>query len=154
MSNAIISLKPRHVNNVLDGTKTVELRSRPVNLCPGTRLWIYSTLPDGFIGAVATIDKIHMSSPNNIWRKYSNQIAISKKEYDGYVLGKEKVSAILLTDIKKIEPAISLDVLRRDTSNFHPPQFFKKLSPNAPLLDYLSETIKLGSLVNPIRDFC
>ena len=38
-------LKPEHVENIVKGFKTVELRTRQINLPAGTKIWIYSTLP-------------------------------------------------------------------------------------------------------------
>ena len=64
MSDAIISIKPRHVDNILSGNKTVELRTRSINLPSGSRLWVYTTLPVGkvemskFEKAVAAIGHV------------------------------------------------------------------------------------------------
>jgi len=144
MNNALFSIKPKHVDNILAGNKTVELRSRTVNLETGTTIWIYSTLPNGCISAYATIDKIHQATPSNIWKEYSEEIAISKKEFDEYVLGKATVSAICLKDIYQIEPAISLEELRNNTENFHPPQFFKKFPLNHSFIRYMHSLLDIN----------
>ncbi len=41
----LISLKPKHANEIFDGGKTVELRKRRPKIKPGTRVWIYATSP-------------------------------------------------------------------------------------------------------------
>ncbi len=145
MNDALFSIKPKHVENILSGSKTVELRSRTVNLEPGTTIWIYSTLPNGCVSAYATVDKVHLASPSIIWKEYSEEIAITKKEFDDYVLGKETVSAICLTNIYQIEPVISLEDLRDNTENFHPPQFFKKFPSNHSFIKYMHSLLGINS---------
>ena len=147
MNNALFSIKPNHVENIISGYKTVELRSRTVNLESGTTLWIYSTLPSGCVSAYATVDKVHQDTPSNIWREYSEEIAISKKEFDDYVNGKVTVSAICLKDIYQIEPAISLEELRRNTENFHPPQFFKKFPSNHSFIMYMHSLLGMNNCI-------
>ena len=143
MSNAIISLKPRHSANVLKGEKTVEIRNRPVNLQPGTRLWIYSTLPRGCLEAVAVVSKVYRDSPNVIWKKYSKDMAISKEEYRAYVSSSIIVSAIVIDKVIKIDPVVSLRRLQLDAEGFHPPQFFKRLLLGTPLLEYLHSLLEV-----------
>ena len=67
MSQAIISLKPRHAKLVLSGDKTVELRNRIVRLAPGTLIWIYATRPMARIVGVAEIESVVHAGPSEIW---------------------------------------------------------------------------------------
>jgi len=137
MRDALISIKPRYTKDIISGKKTVELRSRIVNLDPGTTLWIYSTLPEGHLNIAAKVQMIDVDSPKNIWKRYSTSIGIDKNEYDNYVFGKSIVSAICMTSVIKIEPSVSLHELRQIQEGFQPPQFFKKLYPDDPLLRHL-----------------
>ncbi|GBD96257.1 50S ribosomal protein L22/unknown domain fusion protein [bacterium BMS3Abin06] len=141
MNNAIISLKPKYVQSILSGEKTIELRKRTINLLPGTYLWIYATLPLGSIRAVAKIESIHRASPRSIWKKFSSHIGLSKKEFNTYVNGSNKVSAIALTSIKEINPPLALNSLRSKVKNFHPPQFFARITADHPVLNILHSLI-------------
>lgn len=138
MNDALISLKPRHLSNLIDGTKTVELRSRIVNFVSGTRVWIYSTLPEGRISAYAIVEKVEIAKPSIIWRMYGKEIAITRSEFDEYTDGKQLVSAIQFNSIYIIEPGITLDYIRKKSKSFQPPQFIKWLKNDNLLLKYLN----------------
>ena len=79
MIDAIISIKPRHVENILSGKKTVELRTRGLNLPEGSRLWIYTTLPVGKVMLFAEIDFIDRRLPTEIW-KNMERISVSPRK--------------------------------------------------------------------------
>lgn len=142
MTDALISLKPRHMNNFIAGKKTVELRSRVINIKSGARLWIYSTLPDGYIGAYALVNSVEVNSPAKIWEKYSDEIAITKREFDDYTSGKEFVSAIKIKNIYTIEPCIKLEYIRKKSKGFQPPQFIKLLKNDYSLMMFLNMFIE------------
>lgn len=133
MNDAIISIKPRHVEKILSGTKTVELRTRCINLPMGSRLWVYSTLPVGKVKLSAEIDFIDMLSPKKMWKKYGENICISKQEFDEYTEGREIVSAIGLRNVQALDRDICLETMRSYEENFQPPQFFSKLYPERAL---------------------
>ncbi len=48
METLLISLHPRHSQNILAGKKTIELRKRPVDLSRFDHILIYETLPQSF----------------------------------------------------------------------------------------------------------
>ncbi|MDB6062580.1 MAG: hypothetical protein JWM78_2683 [Verrucomicrobiaceae bacterium] len=133
MIDAIISIKPRHVENILSGRKTVELRARSINLPAGSRLWIYTTLPVGKIRLSTEINFIELLSPREIWKKHGKSICIPKKEFDEYTQGRDFVAAIGLRNIKPLDNDICLDTMRKYQKNFQPPQFFSKLYPDRAL---------------------
>lgn len=133
MIDAIISLKPRHVENILSGCKTVELRTRSINLPVGSRLWIYTTLPVGKVKLSAEIDFIELLSPKKMWKKHGENICIAKQEFDEYTMAREFVAAIGLRKIKPLDRDICLGTMRKYEKNFQPPQFFSKLYPDRSL---------------------
>ncbi len=130
MSSALISIKPKHVKNILNGTKTVELRTRSMNLAVGTLLWIYTTLPKGEIEAVAIVDFIDTKSPSSIWEKYKKQICITKLEFDNYTSDRKEVTVIGLSEVEESGKKLCLQTLRTYDKNFTPPQFFIHLTPD------------------------
>lgn len=133
MIDAIISIKPRHVENILSGKKTVELRVRNISLPVGSRLWIYTTLPVGKVELSTEIDFIDLLSPKDIWKKHGKNICIPKKEFDEYTRGRDFVAAIGLRSIKPLDKDICLDTMRKYERNFQPPQFFSRLYPDRAL---------------------
>src|SRR5690606_21728212 len=100
MNDVIISIKPRHAENILSGIKTVELRTRNFNLPTGSRLWVYTTLPVGKIKFSTEINFIEILPPKKIWEKYGRDICISKKDFDAYTKGRKFVSAIGLKNVQ------------------------------------------------------
>lgn len=133
MNDAIISIKPRHVENILSGNKTVELRTRSINLPIGSRLWIYTTLPVGKVKLSTEIDFIELLSPKEIWKKHGQSIYIPKKEFEEYTKGRELVAAIGLKNVKLLDRDICLKTMRKYEKNFQPPQFFSRLYPDRAL---------------------
>lgn len=130
MNKGLISIKPEHVKNIIQGNKTVEIRTRRLNLPVGSILWVYSTLPTGCIEVVVEIDFIITLSPDLIWKKYHIEMCVSKELFDEYTKGKKLVSAIGFKNIKKTDKALCLNTLRSFDENFMPPQFFIKLTPD------------------------
>lgn len=118
MSNALISVNPKYVQLILCGEKSIEIRNRPVNLAPGTHLWIYSTLPRGCLEAVARVKLIEFDSPSIIWKHYSNMIGISQKAFLSYVNGSSEISAIFLQHVRSLKPSLTLDDLRSEIQGF------------------------------------
>lgn len=137
MHDAIISIKPRHVENIISGAKTVELRTRNIGLPVGARLWVYTTLPVGKIEFSAEIEFIDMLSPKEIWDKHGQDICISKYEFDEYTKGRDLVSAIGMRDVRLLEIDLCLETMRGYEKNFQPPQFFSRLYPGRALYSAL-----------------
>lgn len=133
MIDAIISIKPRHVENILSGKKTVELRARSVNLPTGSRLWIYTTLPVGKVKLCAEVGFIELLPPKEMWKKHGKSICIPKKEFDEYTKDRDFVAAIGLQKIRPLAKDICLDTMRKYEKNFQPPQFFSKIHPDRAL---------------------
>lgn len=132
--NILISVHPRHVDNMVSGTKTVELRRRPLKLASGCRVWIYCTLPRGSVEAVGTVAEVVAASPSAIWRDYGKQCGITKAEFDAYYEGASTAYVIVFSSIKKLPSTFALGEIRRHLSSFQPPQFFKRLMAGGPEL--------------------
>jgi predicted transcriptional regulator len=123
----LISLAPRHADNVLSGRKTVELRRRPLHIQPGTRVWIYTKSPRARIDALAVAATIVHGSPEELWANFGSQLALTRSHYEEYMSGCVTGCAIVLTSVSRLQKAIALDNVRAFIAGFHPPQFFKKL---------------------------
>jgi len=130
--NILISVEHHYVVKMLNGLKTAEVRRRQLRIEPGTRVWVYSKLPRGHVELVATADEVVAASPRKLWELYETRIAISSTEFRAYLRGVDTGCAILLRDIRPLQPALKLDTLRRISRDFHPPQFFKRLVPHGP----------------------
>lgn len=59
--NFLISLEERYANGIFDGTKTVELRRRPMNVSIGATVWIYVKMPVGSVVGCAKVTDLYTS---------------------------------------------------------------------------------------------
>ncbi|GFZ87157.1 ASCH domain-containing protein [Dyella caseinilytica] len=129
----LISLEPRHADNIFAGHKRVELRRRPMNVSPGDTLWIYVKLPIGSIVGHAKIGKVHTSSPTALWRRYGPVSGLSKLEFFEYFREAEQGIALVLEQSTRLRISLSLEALRKVDGGFQPPQFFARLTSEHPL---------------------
>ena len=127
LSNAIISIHPCFAEAILAGEKTVELRRRIPAIEAGTHLWIYATRPLGAIVGSATVNRIVEGAPAELWEICKNYVAIDRADYDSYLAGTSRASALFLTDIVKRRP-LRIDQLRAMDHSFHPPRVLRKMS--------------------------
>lgn len=137
----LISVEERHASNMLDGSKSVELRRKPLNILPGTRVWVYSKLPRGQVQALAVVDEVVAAAPDKIWDSYGSQSAICKSEFDAYFADVEIGYAIVFQDVRPLAPILDLSSIREKIFNFHPPQFFKKLTDGSPELAFFQTAL-------------
>lgn len=129
----LISLEARHADNIFSGHKRVELRRRPMNVAPGTTLWIYVKLPVGSIVGSAKISQVRCSSPTALWRRYASVSGLSKSEFFSYFQDTDQGFALELEESARLETSLSLEQLRTVNEGFQPPQFFARLNAEHPL---------------------
>ena len=132
--NILISLTPRHAENIFSGHKLVELRRRTMHISPGTKAWVYVKLPIGAIIGRVTIRAIHTSTPTSIWRRFGLVSGLTRSEFFDYFSGVTEGVALELDDVKKMRQPICLAKLREASSGFQPPQFFVRLISSNPVL--------------------
>jgi predicted transcriptional regulator len=138
-SNILISLDERHVQSMLKGTKTIELRRRPIRISKGSKVWMYSKLPVGEICACGIVDEVVEAAPKDIWREYGQVSGIKRTEFNEYFSDRDIGCAIIFSSIEKLRKNISLDLMRATFQSFHPPQFFKHLNQDSEELSLLLE---------------
>lgn len=136
----LISLAPRHAENIFAGRKQVELRRRTMNVAPGTTVWIYVKLPVGsIIGRVKIVD-IHVSSPAALWRRFGSVSGLSRSEFFDYFSGVAAGVALVLENAQRLRRSLSLGALRELAYGFQPPQFFARLDAKHPFLGAIAPT--------------
>lgn len=130
----LISLSPRHAENIFAGRKQVELRRRTMNVLPGTIVWVYVKVPVGSIVGRAKIRAIHVSSPTALWRQFGPVSGLSRSEFFDYFNGVAGGVALVLENVERLHRALSLEALRQLAAGFQPPQFFARLGAKHPFL--------------------
>lgn len=121
----VLSIKPRYVELILAGTKTVEFR----------RAWaaekvdfiaIYASAPIQKIVGIAKVSDVITAKPTLLW-EYSKKRGggLTKSELSAYMEGKLKGFAILIESVSKfhhgVDPSLAIE-------NFSPPQSFRYMT--------------------------
>ena len=122
--DVVLSIKPEYSGKIVKGEKTIELRRRfPAHLGAGTLVLIYETSPTRALTGIAEIADVLTGPPNIIWREFSDQACIARKDFDNYFEGSKRGVAIKLRGARRLERALELNELRERFS-FEPPQSF------------------------------
>lgn len=135
----LISLEPRHAENILEGRKRVELRRRTMNVTIGSTVWMYAKVPVGSIIGRAIVAAIHVLAPATLWQRFGAVSGISRSEFFEYFADRDQGTALELSDCRRLTHAFDLEALRRFHHGFQPPQFFIRVRHNTPLWFAMSE---------------
>lgn len=107
MRKLLMSINPKHVDNILSGVKQYEYRKTKCKEDIDTIL-IYSTAPIMRIVAEVEITGIIEGSPQSVWKRTSTASGINKKFFDDYYAGKETAVAYKLGHITKYRNPLQL----------------------------------------------
>lgn len=140
-SHALISLEERFADGILQSTKRVELRRRPMRLKVGTTIWMYVKVPVGKVVGSAQVHSTHELAPSTLWRRYGDVSGLARGEFYDYFSGLPKGFVVLLTNPKRLSEPVSLNQLRELNGAFQPPQFFQHLANDGPLVSTLTSKV-------------
>lgn len=118
----LISIQPRFANAILEGTKTVELRRKPPRDQPDVVL-IYGSGTAGAVLGAAQLEKVHVATPETIWKQFGDVAGVSRAEFDNYFEGSESAAALELTNVRRSDGDVSLTRLRE--FGLEPPQSWR-----------------------------
>ena len=105
----IISINPEHVENIINGTKKYEYRTKAAKQDISSII-IYETVPVKKIVAEAEIIEVLELSPEDLWNETKEFSGISKDLYDDYFKNRNVAYAYKLGKIKVYkEPKSLLD---------------------------------------------
>lgn len=100
MCSILLSINPKHVENILNGTKKYEFRK---NVCKRKvdKIIIYSTFPIMEIVGEAEIEDVLIDKPESLWKKTRKYSGIDKVFFDQYYQGKNQAVAYQLKSVKR-----------------------------------------------------
>jgi predicted transcriptional regulator len=124
----ILSIKPEFVEQIFNGTKTIELRKVMPSVKIGDTVIVYCTVPVKAIVGICKINNILQESPLNIWSKYSNKLGVTDKQFWEYYKNSNKSVGIFLEGVCKLDFEIPLSEIKKLHPTFQPPQCFKYIS--------------------------
>ena len=123
----LLSVRPRFAHSILDRTKTAEIRRQRPAVQPGTLVIIYATKPVGAIVGTARISGISSGSPANMWEQHHESAGITRAEFEIYLSGAETAYILMLHDVQRLEPLLTLEQIRA-VAAFQPPQSYRYLN--------------------------
>lgn len=124
-SHVLLSVRPRFADLIMAGTKTVEIRRGPSRVAPGTTALVYSSSPTRALVGAVVIDGVNVRAASTVWRNWGTATGLGKREFDAYVSGCGRVTALLLGARVAFPQPIDLAELRSRTSRFVAPQSYR-----------------------------
>ena len=100
---AILSIRPKYVEEILAGRKKYELRKKIFKQNVST-VYIYASSPTKKIVASFKIGKIIENEPIAIWKELNKFLGIEKTDYLKYFEKSSKAYAIEITNLKSFDP--------------------------------------------------
>ncbi|ABS56811.1 conserved hypothetical protein [Methanoregula boonei 6A8] len=121
MTGVLLSIKPKYVQAILEGTKHYEFRKKIFNDSNSKTVYIYSSSPMKKIVACFHPGKIVQGSPDFLWEQFREFSGLSESEFFNYFSGKETGYAIPIDELETFEEPINpYNTFER----FVPPQSF------------------------------
>lgn len=145
----LLSVKPRFAESILDGTKAAEIRRQRPAVQPGTLVIIYATKPIGAIVGTARISDVSYGSPGDMWTHYRMHVGIGKNDFDSYLAGASVAYILLLVEVQRLVPLLTLEQMQTVTS-FQPPQSYRYVNLST-LRDLVNGHPKSDSLLTMLQ---
>ena len=95
MKKIVISIRPEHVKNILDGTKKYEYRTKAAK-SDVNKILIYETMPVKKVVAEVEIVEVLILPPKKLWEITKKESGISKEFFDMYFNGRKVAYAYKL----------------------------------------------------------
>ena len=123
----ILSLKPEYADLIFNGKKEVEFRKRfPMNDLD-YEIFVYVSSPVKQIFGAFRVNQVIKAPPEEIWHKMSKVAGIDKSRFDAYFLNHEIAYALKITNIRKFNSPVNMEILRREFDKFVIPQSWRIL---------------------------
>ena len=133
---AILSIRPRYVEAILEGSKRYEFRKKPFKK-DVKEILVYATKPVGKIVCKFQVERVIEDKPENLWESLKDFSGLKEREFFTYFSGQDKGIAIEIKNVEKFPEPINPEKL---FSNFRPPQSWVYLtSTECPLDSYLGD---------------
>lgn len=120
----LLSVRPVFADQIMAGSKTVELRRIRPTADPGTQVLVYSSSPTMALVASALIERIEVRTVQAQWPRVRMSAGIAKRDYFNYFAGAETSVAIWLAEVRPLRRGIVLEELRERWPWFRPPQSY------------------------------
>jgi predicted transcriptional regulator len=147
-SEILLSIKPDHADRILNGEKTVEIRTRFSKKWIGTCANIYASTPVSGLVGTAKISNIKVGSPKRIWNMYASHLGCSREAFYEYTKDHEQVYAIELNEPRRYHAPVTISYASRLVGeDLTPPQSYCMLEHGRPW----AKAVSLATLLHGLR---
>lgn len=126
----LLSVHPRHVEAMVAGAKTTELRRTRPTAPAGTLVLLYATAPVAAIVATCRLAAVLSADAESLWPSVAGTSSVTRREYDAYFGGAQAAHALELADVTTLGVPVSLAHMR-SAGSFQPPQTWRLLDGEA-----------------------
>lgn len=124
----LLSIQHKYASMIFEGDKRVELRRvRPRHLKNGDLILVYATSPEQALVGVLEVEKVVEMFPDELWQIVKDKAGITHDLFCKYYKNSSIGFAIFLKNPFSFEFPIKLEQLRKEWSNFRPPQCYHYL---------------------------
>jgi type I restriction enzyme S subunit len=121
LNGVLLSIKPKYVKAILDGTKHYEFRKQIFRDQSRKTIYIYASSPMKKIVACFHLGEIVKGHPDYLWEQFWDVSGIEEEAFFEYFAGKETGYAIRIDELEEFaEPMDPHTIFKR----FIPPQSF------------------------------
>jgi len=120
-SAAILSIKPVYANQILAGTKTIELRKSSMGLNAGDVILVYSSAPEQHLGFWLRVKDVEVLPIEKMWQRYQERLGIGYDVYAAYFSGVHAAVGLHIGEVHRLVP-IPLQEIQQLVPGFVPPQ--------------------------------
>lgn len=89
----------------------------------------------------ARIDRVEVLPVEELWSQYQDKLCLAREDFLSYSAGRVTLAAIVLSDVRQLSSPWRLEDLRAVDPLFRPPQFYRRLSVENPLLTELANSL-------------
>ncbi len=127
MAEILISIKPKYLDLILSGRKTVELRKKSTGIPQGTRLLLYASSPRCALIGEARVSFREELTIAELWAKHGVAAAVRRDELQAYYAGADRGVVLGLADVRHFPTGVPLSSLREAGEGFRPPQSYMRV---------------------------
>lgn len=127
---ALLSVRPRFAEALLDGSKTVEIRRRRAHIASGALCLVYASSPVRALVGAIRVRETDTDTPDALWRRWGTQTGLDRDEYDAYLRDSMQACAIVVAAAARFDGPVALPELRRRQREFVTPQSYRFLRKN------------------------
>lgn len=105
--NVILSIKPKYIKKILNGTKKYEFRKN-IFRKEVKEILVYATRPVKKIVCKFRVGEIIVDKPENLWNEFGNFSGLTKEEFFAYFKNKKIGVAIEIKEVRELMEPMDL----------------------------------------------